>query len=37
MHAVHTAGVPPNQGRAKRPINGCSPKRRKALVKRVKA
>ena len=28
MHVVHTAALPPNQGRISRAISGCTRKRR---------
>jgi hypothetical protein len=31
MHVVHTAGVPPNHGRIRLPIIGCTRNRRNAL------
>jgi predicted secreted hydrolase len=37
MHVVHTAGLPPNQGRMKRAMRGCTKKRRNAPAAAVSA
>src|SRR5438876_11994554 len=37
MHVVHTAGLPPNQGRMNFPMSGCTWESRKAPVKMVRA
>jgi hypothetical protein len=37
MHVVHTAALPPNQGRIRRAIKGCTRKSRKEDRKMVAA